>query len=62
MAELLACTMMMWQLGHRAETASRSSDSSSTQSEPALAGSGDEPPFWLTSVKQPLVTVQAGRP
>src|ERR1700722_1982978 len=61
-AELLASTRMMWQLGHSAETASRSSDSSSSQSEPALAGIGEAPPLWLTLVKQPLATVHAGRP
>src|SRR5579875_556757 len=60
--ELLVSTSRMRQLGHRAETASRSSDSSDSQEAPALCGSGDVAPLWLTLVKQPLAAVHGGRP
>src|ERR1700750_193102 len=57
----LVSTRMMWQLGHSAETASRSSDSSFSQLELPL-GSGLGAPVWLTLRKQPLAVVQAGSP
>ena len=60
--ELLTSTSRMWQFGHRAETASRSSDSSDSQSEPAGVGSGDAAPLSLTLVRQPLDAVHAGSP
>src|SRR5947209_2140351 len=60
--ELLASTSRTWQLGHRAETASRSSEISASQSEPAAVGRGDVVPFWLTLEKHPLAVVHAGSP
>ena len=60
--ELLASTRRMWQLGHSAETASRSSEISASQSEPAGLGIGEAPPVWLTLAKQPLPLVHGGRP
>src|SRR5947209_16293153 len=60
--ELLASTSRMRQLGHRADTASRSSDSSCCQSAPAAVGSGDALPLWLTLLKQPLAAVHGGNP
>src|ERR1700743_948254 len=60
--ELLASTSRMWQLGHSAETASRSSEASASQSEPAGLGSGEAAPDSLTLVKQPLEVVHAGSP
>ena len=51
----------MLQFGQIADTMSRSSDSSPAQ--PAsLAGNGLVAPFWFTIRRQPLATVQAGRP
>ena len=61
-SELLVSTSRMWQLGHSAETASRSNEISASQSEPAGLGSGEVPPVWLTLAKQPLPAVQGGRP
>jgi hypothetical protein len=60
--ELLASTRRMWQFGHRAETASRSSDSSASQSEDAGLGSGEAAPLSLTLAKHPLAAVHGGSP
>jgi hypothetical protein len=57
----LASTSRMWQFGHRAETASRSSDSSIAQVA-SCVDAGIEAPVWLTFVKQPLLVVHAGSP
>jgi hypothetical protein len=61
-AELvLVSTSRMWQLGHAAETASRSSEISSSQAE-LPDGIGEAAPAWFTLLKQPLDVVQAGSP
>ena len=56
-----ASTSRMWQLGHSADTASRSSDISCSHVEFG-AGSGEALPDWLSLVKHPFVLVHAGRP
>jgi len=58
---LLASTSRMWQLGHTADTASRSSAISPPQPESA-AGYEPATPLWFTFLKQPLAVVQAGSP
>ena len=59
--ELLASTRSRWQLGHRADAASRSSDSSCSQLALPL-GSGPGLPVWLTLRKQPLAVVHGASP
>src|SRR5690242_19702006 len=54
-----ASTTTMWQLGHSADTASRSSDSSSSQTE-FPPGKGEGWPCWLTFVKHPFAVVHGG--
>ena len=56
-----ASTSRMWQWGQTAETASRSSEIS-TSHEASAAGSGEVAPFSLTFLKQPDWLVHAGRP
>src|ERR1700759_131113 len=60
--ELLVSTSRMWQVGHSAETASRSRETAASQSVPAGLGIGEAVPLWLTLVKQPLPVVQGGSP
>ena len=61
---LLTSTNRMWQFGHRAETASRSSVSSVLQSLVGgeALGRGELWPYSLTFLKHPLAVVQAGSP
>ena len=57
----VASTRRMWQFGHSAETASRSSEISSSHPL-SPAGSGDAAPVSLTLRKHPLAVVHAARP
>src|SRR5690349_11830220 len=58
---LFACTSRILQLGQIADTMSRSSEVSPPHPWSPV-GSGEVAPSWLTTFRQPLAIVHAGRP